>query len=61
MTKVLTKTEAAAYLGCSVPTFDLHVRPHIANISEHSHPRFRSEDVEAWIMAQRVPPKAAHG
>jgi hypothetical protein len=59
MKEILSKTEAAVWLGVSVSTFDRHVRPHLKDHSEHSRPRFKMDEIEAWMETQRVPPKVS--
>jgi excisionase family DNA binding protein len=47
---LFTRAEAAKFLGVSVTTFDQHVRRQLPELKVGRLPRFRSEDLEAWLL-----------
>lgn len=54
---LLTRYGASKYLGIAVTTFHRHVRPHIPNYGKPYAPRFKAEDIDAWMQTKKVSPK----
>lgn len=54
----MSKTEAAAYLRISVPTFDKWVRVLLKNHSKTRRPRFAKEEIVGLFQSPEV---ARHG
>jgi hypothetical protein len=53
---LLTREQAAAYMGMSLATFERHVRPHVAHVRHGARERWTRELLDAWLAANVVPP-----
>ncbi len=58
---LLTRYGAAKYMGMSITWFARHIRPHIPNHGKPQAPRFKKEDIDAYVETKRVPPKVPRG
>ncbi len=54
VSRLLTRTEAAEYLGLPMSTFQEHVQPHVPCVPVGARPRFTKEDLDAWVDRQKV-------
>lgn len=52
--RLLTRSQAAAYLNISLSTFQRRVQPHIPFYPLGSLVRFDPKDLDAWLDTQKV-------
>lgn len=50
----LTRRQAAERLGCSSRKFDVDVRPHVPAYPVGRTTRFKAQEIDAWLEAQRA-------
>lgn len=56
MTALLTRKEAAKYLGLTLRTFERHVQRHLPTVLIGARPFFMPKDLDEWVEAQRKQP-----
>ena len=52
-TRLLSRTEAAEYVGLPPRTFDMHVRGEVPEVSKGRRVLFAVDDLDRWVATQR--------